>query len=383
MHICFLCNEYPPGQHGGIGSKIQVLGRSLVNRGHKVTVMGMYAPERHGVENDHGVTVIRLPRSTVPRTGFLVGAARLGSALKRLHETSRIDVLDGPENSLAAVPRSFPAAKVIRMSGGHHFFAVTLGTKPRPWRSWVERRSFAHADFLCGVSRFVAETTRDLLQLGTTPIEVLPNPVDTSFFRPHPEVPEEKGLMVFVGTICEKKGIRQLVQAMPAIVRAQPHARLLVVGRDWNDPGVGGSYLGYLKTIMPREAASRVEFKGPIEHAELPTLLARAEICVYPSHMEAMPNAWLEGLAMGKAVLASRIGPSSEVLEDGRSGVLCDPYDPTSIATEAIRLLGDASLRRRLGERARARAVEQFSPERLTGLNEQFFSHCIAGRNAA
>jgi glycosyltransferase involved in cell wall biosynthesis len=221
------------------------------------------------------------------------------------------------------------------------------------------------------------------LQLGSTPIAVLPNPVDTTFFRPRPEVVEETGVIAFVGTICEKKGIRQLIQAMPEIVRSIPHARLWVMGRDWNDPKVGGSYVKYLQGLMPREIAPHVEFKGSIEHADLPGMLARAEVCVYPSHMEAMPNAWLEGLAMGKAVLASRIGPATEVLEEGVSGLLCDPYDPASIASQMIRLLGDPALRKRLGEQARARAVQEFSADRLASLNERFFSDCVAARNVA
>src|SRR5206468_802636 len=119
---------------------------------------------------------------------------------------------------------------------------------------------------------------------------------------PRPEVAEQEGLILFVGTVCEKKGVRQLVQAMPRVVQAAPHARLCVVGRDWKDPHTGESYTEGLRRQVPPGLEGQIEFKGPVENASLPDLMARASVCVYPSHMEALPVAWLEGLAMGKAV---------------------------------------------------------------------------------
>src|SRR5690606_2580013 len=159
------------------------------------------------------------------------------------------------------VPSTFSASKVIRMNGGHHFFSVTLGHKPRPYRSWLEKRSFKRADSLCAVSRFVAETTRDLLHLGSRPIEILPNPVDTILFQPSKEASEESGLILFVGTVCEKKGIRQLIQAMPQIVGEVPHAHLWVVGHDWKDPRTGKSFTEHLRALIPPALKGQISFK--------------------------------------------------------------------------------------------------------------------------
>ena len=377
MHICFLCNEYPPGKHGGVGSFTQTLARALAARGHKVTVTGFYRAEHTSIEDDQGVSVIRLPHSPLPRTGFIVNGLRLRRSLHRVHQESPIDVLEGPENSLSLVPAAFSAAKVIRMHGGHHFFMATLGKRPKAWRSWIERRSFARADQLCAVSRFVAETTRALLGLTDRPIEVLPNPVDTTLFRPQPDELEEAGLIFFGGTVCEKKGIRQLIQAMPHILKAFPEARLVVAGRDWHDAPGGGSFTEYLRGTIPPDLRARILFKGAVEHALLPDLIAKAAVCVYPSHMEAMPLVWLEALAMGKAVVASKTGPGPEVIADGVSGLLCDPHDPQSIADKIIALLKDDGLRRYLGRQARERAVNSFSESVLVERNEAFYRRCI------
>lgn len=376
MHICFLCNEYPPGQHGGVGSFTQTLARQLVARGHQVSVVGVYPGERAGEENDEGVRVLRLPHAALPGTGFFVNGSRLHRALLHLHHQTPLDIVEGPELSLAVLPKQFPAYKVIRMNGGHHFFAATLGAQPRRWRSWLEQRSFSHADRLCAVSRFVAETTRQLLHLGEQPIEILPNPVDTERFRPQPEIAEQEGLLFFAGTVCEKKGIRQLVQAMPQIVAAAPHARLWIAGRDWHDPQTGASFSEKLRGMIPPALTDRIEFKGAVAHAELPQMMARASICVYPSHMEAMPLAWLEGLAMGKAVVASETGPGPEAIEDGVSGRLCNPHDPAALAETIIPLLRDGALRQRLGAQARLRALNKFSVTALAERNEDFYRRC-------
>lgn len=377
MHICFLCNEYPPGPHGGIGSLVQTLGRALVRRGHKVSVVGVYPPERAGEEFDEGVHVVRLPHSRIKGTGFVVNGIRIRKALVRIHRNLPIDLIEGPELSLAFLPKQFLSPKIIRMNGGHHFFSVTLGHKPRLWRSWLERRSFARADALCAASRFVAETTSRLLGLEGQPIEIIPNPVDTERFRPHPEITPIPGRIIFVGTLCEKKGIRQLVQAMPEIVRHVPYAHLIAVGRDSRDPRTGLSYLAMLRRIILSEIQDNITFTGPIPNEQLPELLATAEVLVYPSHIEALPVAWLEGMAMGKPVVASKTGPGPEVIEDMKSGLLCDPFSPDSIAEKVIMLLRDPDLRQYLGGNARLRAVEQFSVQVLVTRNELFYKQCL------
>ena len=378
MHICFLCNEYPPGRHGGVGSFTQTLSRALVRCGHKVTVIGLYDCEKILDERDEGVRVVRVPHAKLPGTGFLLNGAKLRYVLRYLHRQDAIDVVEGPELSLAMIPENFPAAKVIRMNGGHQFFASTLGDKPKQWRSWLERRSFLRADHLCAVSQYVAETTRQLLQLGDRPIAILPNPVDTSRFSPQPSNLEEDGLILFAGTVCEKKGVRQLVQAMPQILAAVPDARLWVAGRDWHDPVTGESFTEKLRQMIPAEISDRIVFHGMIAHSELPRMMAQASICVYPSHMEAMPLAWLEGLAMGKALVASKTGPGPEAIEDGVSGLLCDPHNPASIAEKLILLLQDRNLRRNLGLQARQRAVNLFSVETLVSRNREFYARCAA-----
>jgi glycosyltransferase involved in cell wall biosynthesis len=378
LHIVFLCNEYPPSSHGGIGSFTQTMARALTARGHKVTVMGLYPQSRDSHENDRGTSVVRLAHARKPGLGLVVNRRRLTRALKRLHAEHPINIVEGPENSLALVHRNFPAVKVIRMHGGHHFFYTTLGLKPRFWRSWIEKHSVQKADHFCGVSQFVAEQTRTLLRLGGRPIEILPNGVNVDHFQPRAEIAEEAGLIIFVGTLCEKKGVRQLVQAMPQIAKAVPTAHLWLIGRDSLDPDSGVSFSQQLTSLIPEWLKDRIKFCGPVVHPSLPELLARAEVLVYPSHMESIGIAPIEGLAMGKALVIGNKGPAPEVVEHGVSGLLCDPFSPSSIAAAVIQLMRDRALRRQMGERARSRAVELFCLEKVADRNEAFYRRCLS-----
>jgi glycosyltransferase involved in cell wall biosynthesis len=377
MHICYLCDEYPPNVVvGGVGTFTQALARALVGRGHRVTVLGIQRRPDEARQDDQGVEIIRLPHTRVPKAGYLAHSRLLRRTLEQVHAAQPIDVLEGAELALSILPRRAEFARIIRMHGGHHFFAHTLGKPTGAWRAWRECRSFARADALCAVSHFVAETTRELLALGDRAIEVIPNPVDTSRFRPRPDVPVTPGRLVFVGTVCEKKGVRQLVQAMPGIVDAVPTAHLQVIGRDSRE--AGESFTERLQALVPDALRAHITFTGPVDHETLPERLAAAEVCVYPSHMEAMPLAWLEGLAMGRPVVASATGPGPEAIEDGVSGLLCDPHDPAAIADTVIRALTDATLRRQLGAAARERAETLFAADVLVSRNETFYASLSA-----
>jgi glycosyltransferase involved in cell wall biosynthesis len=191
-----------------------------------------------------------------------------------------------------------------------------------------------------------------------------------------PEVATNDRRIVFVGTVREKKGVRQLVQAMPAILATVPDAELCIVGPD-SETESGASYIeSVLRPAMPEAVAARVRFAGRVDNTALPALLASAAVCVYPSHMEALPIAFIEGMAMGKAVVASSTGPGPEVIEHGVSGLLCDPHDPRSIAEQVTRALTDRSLRERLGRRAHEEVVARFAIDVLAKRNLDYYERC-------
>ena len=374
LHICFACSEYPPAPHGGIGSFVQTLGRELVRRGHHVSAVGMYGygPHLEGEENDCGVRVIRVPSRGLPVLRVLPNRLRQRKAFFELDRQTPIDIIEGSEAAFARTGGGLPGLKLLRMHGGPAVFGIREFRQLR-----AERWSFRIADEICAVSQWVADETRRILGLGDRPVEVIPNPVNVEEFAPPADGSEEEGLLVFTGTVIERKGIRQLIEAMPAIVAQVPSAHLEVYGGEAvPEPPIPMAKV--LNDSLSPEIAGRVAWKGRVGRGVLPDALRRASVCVYPSHMEAMPIGWLEGLATGKAVVASKTGPGPEIIEDEVTGLLCDPADPRSIAEKVIRLLKNGDERRRLGAAGRKVCVERYSLPALVERNIDYYHRLVA-----
>lgn len=380
MHICFLTGEYPTQgkSQGGVGSFVYTLAHKLVKKGISVTVIGFYDINQELTEIEDGINVIRLPQSKWRFARFINNRHILDDKLNRIcNSDNPIDILEGPELSFAFMKRKTSFKKVIRMHGGHHFFSVTLGKKPAMWRSWQEKRSFKNADYVCAVSDYVAQTTKELLHL-TCPIKTIYNPIELKEFYQADNSKAVKHTILFVGTVCEKKGVRQLILSLHFLIEKYPDIKLRIAGRDWRSNEIS-SYITMLKRDMPDELLKHVSFLGPINHSEIPQLIETSQICVYPSHMEAMPIAWLEALAMGKAFLGSKIGPAYEAVKEGHTGLLCDPYSPKSIAEKIIYYFDHEEDAITMGQNARQDVVARFNVDKLVDENISFYKSCILG----
>lgn len=378
MHIVYITSEYPEGTkpHGGVGSFVQTLARQIVSKGHKVTVVGIYSIDKEEVSDDNGVIVYRLPRSSAKFARFIGNSKVINQALWKINSSHPIDIIEGAELAFAFIDKKLPCRKVIRMHGGHHFFAVTLGKKPKFWRSWQEKQSFSNATDICAVSNFVGDTTRKLLKLKDREVTVIYNPINIEkFYKADPTL-KENGRLLFIGTVCEKKGVRQLILSLEYIIIKYPNVHLDIIGRDWTSPNCP-SYIEQLKVELPSELLKHVTFVGAVQNNKIPQRIEKAEVCVYPSHMEAMPIAWLEVLAMGANFIGSQIGPGYEALQDGITGLLCDPYDPKSIADKLIYMLDNPEKAKMMGCAARKDVINRFNVQQLLQQNLDFYQRCI------
>jgi len=106
-----------------------------------------------------------------------------------------------------------------------------------------------------------------------------------------------------------------------------------------------------------------VEIRSRISNEDLPRELSHADIFALPSLFEGNPKALLEAMGCGLACIASDISEVREIVRHGENGYLCGT-SPESIRDGLIELLGDSDLRRRLGEKARATIVENYSLEK-------------------
>ncbi len=387
MHIAIICEEYPPAPHGGTGASYRDLAEGFVLAGHKATVVGVSTTQPLSArvdEEQKGVRIIRLPRAH-PRLGTRLGGWWERWALRRVlnaeHVRTPFDVVEASDyNGWLSHGGVTGIPAIVRIRGSNLFFDAELNRKPSVFEHRHERAALIRATHLGSVSRYAANRTLSLCGLSERECRILPNGIDTERFSPSAEVPVEKELIVFVNSLNPKKGIEELVDAANEILPLRPAARFVAIGEDTQSKT--GAYVAALRERVRPEVRSRFEFLGRLPREDVIPWLRRSAVACYPSHMETFGIAALEAMAVGRPTIFSKLGPGPEVLEDGASGLLCDPRDAKDIARCIRTLLDDSALARRLGDAARVRVLAHFDRRDWVRRNVEFYQGCVASFSA-
>lgn len=376
MHLCFLTNEYPKEgfPHGGIGSFVKTFAEALADKGIQVTVIGINYTPNTEKQKINGVTVIRIKKSKVKGLAWYFNSRAIAKTISDLHQKSPVNIVEGAELSLAFLPKTKGIKYIIRLHGGHHFFAEAENRGINRWKGFQEKRSFKKADGFIAVSNYVKKHTAKYLSYHNKLIEMIYYPININLFQPA-DVLIEQNNITFAGTICEKKGVRQLIQAFPFIKEKFPNVILNLYGRDWLFPD-GNSYIKMLQEKeLPKLGMLEKDiiFHGAISFQEIPNAYAKAAVCIFPSHMETLGLVAPEAMAMGKAVVFTKLGPGPEVISDGKTGLLCDPYSPEDIAEKIVWVLAHKEEARKMGMEARKDILKRFDIKVLVQKNIDFY----------
>ena len=218
----------------------------------------------------------------------------------------------------------------------------------------------------------VSEVERRNLEargVASDKIVVNPNGVDVERFRPGVggvEVRRELGLKDddvvagFVGTFGPWHGVEKLAAAIKEIPAGAPVRFLLV--------GSGSLHAEVEKQLQSEARAGHVIFTGSVAHERVPALLDACDILVAPhvpladgSEFFGSPTKVFEYMAMGKAIVASRLGQIGEVLEDQETALLVEPGNVRQLAEAIIQLVASRELRARIGSEARNAAVKNYT----------------------
>lgn len=376
MKICFVCSEYPPGPHGGIGTLIQTFARGLAEAGHSVRVIGVYpksypAPD---YEEDHGVKVWRF-REPAGRFGWIKGSRQLFRTIAEWSRNDEIDLVELPDYGAPAAgwPR-LPIPVIARLSGSISYFAAEMGKTPK-WTTYqLEKWSLNRADFWCSESNYIAEKTKQLFRLKSDPSAIIYNPVEVPELSPNQErIPNR---VVYAGTLTKKKGIISLVEAWPKVAELNPRAELHIWGKDTKTES-GGSMEALLKSKLDATVSKSVQFHGHVSLEALVEEFKRTSIVVLPSYAEGFALTPLHAMAAGCATIYTRRGSGPEVIESGTNGILIDPDRPGQIAEAISSLLQNPALAKRLGQTGRKSVQSQFSLESLQTKNIALYQRSL------
>ena len=383
MHICFLTNEFPKEgfPHGGIGSFVKTIATALVKNDVKVSVVGINYIAKDENEIIEGVNVYRLKRSTVKGLSWYFNSKAINKKIVEINHNDPISIVESSELGLAFIKKIKSLTYIIRLHGGHHFFAESENRGINKWKGFQEKRSFRKSDGFIAVSKFVKEHTEKYLNFNNKPVAYISYPIDTNFFKPMIGN-EIKNRIVFAGTVCEKKGIRQLIQAFPLVKKEFPNATLEIYGRDWFFPD-GSSYMQMLnEKELPqlKEVAKDVRFHGSISYVNIPLVYSEAEACVFPSHMETQGLVAPEAMAMEKTVVFTKLGPGSETIEEYKTGLLCDPHNSIDIADKIIWLFSNKEQAKQIGKNAGQAVFKKYGLENIVSQNTNFYKMVLKNK---
>ncbi|WP_447859191.1 glycosyltransferase [Nitrospira calida] len=223
--------------------------------------------------------------------------------------------------------------------------------------------------------------------LPSEKITVIHNAVDTTVWAPRVAntFRSEFGLegvfplIGYVGRITEEKNLKMWLRVAANIAQRYPEARFVIVG-DGASPRLH-TELQKLATAL--NIADRVVFTG--YRQDLQNVYAALDVFFMTSCREGLSNSILEAMAMGLPVVATDVGGTRELIENGNSGYLLPVGDSTGMTEALINLLGDPCLRTQMAMAARKRTEERFSFQlrlrRIEALYEQLVREKISAMN--
>jgi len=229
-----------------------------------------------------------------------------------------------------------------------------------------ERLNQRAADLIFVVSQV---ERRNLIDAGVSPAKIVVNPNGVDADRFHPDCGgleirralgiEDQIVVGFVGTFGPWHGAPLLAEAAKRLHEPATRCHFVFIG--------GGEQRAQTESILD-SAAVRATFTGTISHETVPAYLDACDILASPhvpstdgSEFFGSPTKLFEYLAMGKGIVASRLGQVAEVIIDGENGLLVKAGDADGLARAIERLAVDDELRARMGAAARKTAIERYT----------------------
>lgn len=375
MRILIVNYEYPPSG-GGAATASEAIGKELVKCGHTAFVLTGSCKGRPASYEENGIAIHRLPslRRRMYQSGilemasFLVAGLVAAPTIIRRHQIEAAIIFfslpSGPIGLLGQWACGIPY--IVSLRGGD-----VPGAEPSlaylyrflaPIRRAVFRNSIAVVANSEGLRR-MAETSDPF------PVRVIPNGVDTEFFRPDSAKStsfraESLLRILFAGRFQKQKNLPLLLQQVAQLSSNTFELHLVGDGPEKRHLRELAEQLGIAKSI---------KWHGWLPRSELRRAYQSADCLVNPSFYEGMPNVVLEAMACDLPVIASKIPGHDTLVVHGETGFLFDLQEPDGLLL-ALRQMEDVDLRRRMGASGRARATAEFSWRKVTEAYLELFS---------
>jgi len=361
MNVLMVSERYLP-IWGGAENQLAQLAPHLADGGTDVVIVTRrWKPDMARRENMNGVLVLRIgiPGSGVSATAIF----SISLFFFLLREGRRFGVVHSHGSvklgAMVAVASMFTGRPTVAK-------IATAGRIPRLQRTLPGRFVLALFGRVDAVICMSSEIRRELEAVALDPARIvrIENGVDSDRFAPQGEsartdwrrenrLAVDAVVAVFSGRLVRRKGIDTLVEAWSLIDPVGLGAHLFLLGSGADQPD---SVELEVRGRVRDNATPNIVFVGDTASPE--GYLNYADLFLFPSRREGFPNALLEAMSAGAAVIASNIGGCADLVHSGENGILVEPGDPRAFAEQLTFLLGENGTRARLGHAARRHVVE-------------------------
>lgn len=233
-----------------------------------------------------------------------------------------------------------------------------------PWLTQFLKWAVRTSDEVVAISSYTAREITDLVHV---PVRVIPYGLGFNEAMPTaraPRAPQDSILILYVGNLIPRKGVRFLIDALHRLPSTVP-AQLLILGEGADRPQLEAQ-------VRELGLEPRVSMPGRVPDADLHRALREASVLVLPSIVdqrgdtEGLGVVLLEAMSYRVPVIGSAIGGITDIITDGETGLLVSPEDPAAIAAAIERIVRDPGLAARLAEAGNARVRERFGWDAIT-----------------
>jgi glycogen(starch) synthase len=399
MKIAYVSFEYPPDSaFGGISTYVHQASNMMSHRGHLVEVF-CSSPERTTSETVGKVLVHRI--KTISRADF---PTLVTEVFAQRHNEVNFDILESPEYSgdgfflkkqfpkLPLVVKLHTPSYLIHEINNYHISRLVKtrfllgglirGKISKPFWKWksqqndIDYRIITIADGIHTPSISLGDIVSKKWGIRRTKIKDVPYPfIATNKFLDIPILSKGK-TVTFIGRLEVRKGIIAFLRSVPIILQKVPDARIHFVGKLVPAVIMGKTLEQHLEEHLS-SFQGRVFFTQ-VSQDQIPEVLMKSDVCVFPSIWENFPNVCLEAMSAGKAIVASKNGGMSDMLTSPLCGVLINPLNPRQIAEEVVALLNDSGKRSALGKSARESVLDKYNAEKIGSLMESAYTEIIS-----
>jgi glycosyltransferase involved in cell wall biosynthesis len=292
----------------------------------------------------------------VPKIGWLrTGYQGCIRATRKFLRELRPDIVHGQgterDSAISAVFSGFP--NVITIHGNMRLIAKINGAWPFSF-AWLAARleafTIPRSDGVVCITHYTQNAVKGVARKKW----VVPNAVDASFFeveRKRDPIP----LLLCVGTICRRKNQNAFIQALDPLAQVREF-QLLFLGNGAD----GDPYVTEFRRLV--RARKWCQFEGFTGREALRTWFSRAHLLALPSLEDNCPMSVIEAAAAAVPVVAANVGGVPDLIEDGVTGLLCDPANASSMAGCVERILSSDDLAAKISRAARERGRQRFHP---------------------